>query len=90
MAKYRLGAMWSKNFDYCGMLKVGSTVKATDSVVKLHKLFDSYEDVNYHTESTPLWNAINLLEAGKKAQATKEIKKFNKLSKKSHREGCGR
>lgn len=90
MAKYRLGARWSKNFDYCGMLKLGTKAKATDGVSKLRKLFDSYEDVNYHTESTPLWDAIGLLEAGKTAQATKEIKKFNKLSRESHREGCGR
>jgi hypothetical protein len=55
---YKLGNKWSHNFDYDGMLKAGSEVTVDTSLEDLEKLHDSFEDVNYHTESEPLWNAI--------------------------------
>jgi hypothetical protein len=55
---YKLGNKWSQDFDYDGMLKAGSEVTVDTSLEDLEKLHDSFEDVNYHTESEPLWNAI--------------------------------
>jgi len=69
MVKYTLGAMWSKHFDYEGMLKAGMKVKVSDGPIKLRKLFDSFESVNYHTPSAPLWDAIQLIKDGKPASA---------------------
>ena len=55
---YKLGNKWSNDFDYEGMLKAGSEVTVDTPLEDLEKLHDSFEDVNYHTESEPLWNAI--------------------------------
>lgn len=84
MVKYKLGARWSKNFDYDGMLKVGMKAKTSDGLPKLRKLFDSFEDVNYHLESAPLWDAIQQLEKGRTA-VTKMLQ-FNENCKRTYKE----
>lgn len=76
MAKFKAGKRFSTNFDYGGMLKAGMRAKVSDGPVKLRKLFDSFEDVNYHTESAPLWDAIEYIKAGKPASA--KMRQFNK------------
>ena len=86
--KFKAGQRCSENFDYCGMLSAGKKAKLSDGEKKLRKLFDSFEDVNYHSESAPLWDAIKLLEINKKSLANKKIKKFNKLCAKSKKEVC--
>jgi hypothetical protein len=55
---YKLGNKWSPDFDYDGMLETGANVTEETPLSDLEKLFDSFEDVNYHTESEPLWTAI--------------------------------
>jgi hypothetical protein len=74
--KFRVGQMWSEDFDYEGMMKCGLKTKPTDSLKKLEKLYDSLEDVNYHTCNTSLWDAINILRAGG-TDITKEIELFH-------------
>jgi len=74
--KYKLGAKWSKDFDYCGMLSKGTTTNIGWGKQKLQKLFDSFEDVNYHTESEPLSDAISALEENDKATAMQKLNKF--------------
>ena len=59
--KYRLGDMYSNNFDYIGMLKAGLKANVRSSVDKLKKLYSSFEDVNYHSENKHLYNAIEAL-----------------------------
>ena len=76
---YKLGDDWDKDFDYYGMLSMGETANATWDIKKLKKLASSFTDVNYHTISKPLYNAIEFLEDEDKQQATKSMKKFNKL-----------
>jgi len=90
MVKYKLGNKWSKDFDFCGMLKAGSKANIKMGLTKLNKLFDSYEDVNYHTESGPLWNAIQNLEKKNVATAKKQLIQFNALSKHVYNESCKR
>ena len=90
--KYKLGDQWSKDFDYEGMVKMGTKSKVKDGLKKLEKLFDSFEDVNYHTVAKPLWDAVESLRHADKVTdkvlkkesekiAASHLKKFNKLCK---------
>ena len=80
--KYKLGDMWSNDFDYEGMLKLGLKADIKMGEQKLRKLFDSFEDVNYHTASTPLWDALVELKKDNESKAKSLLKKFNQLCKK--------
>ena len=59
---YELGDMWSNDFDYVGMLKAGSQATYEDGIEYLQKLYDSFEDVNYHSENSHLGRAIEEME----------------------------
>ena len=83
---YKLGARWSKNFDYCGMLRAGTRVKVSDGPIKLRKLYDSFEDVNYHSESAPLWDAIEKIKAGKPAGA--KLAQFKRICARKLKQIC--
>ena len=82
------GQKWNSHFDYCGMLEIGKNTKISDGVKQLNKLFDSYEDVNYHNESAPLLEAIKLIKAKKGKLAEEKLKEFNKLNEDSLKESC--
>jgi len=86
--KFKPGQRWSENFDYCGMLDAGRKAKLSDGEKKLRKLFDSFEDVNYHSESTPLWDALKLMEKNKMKSARLKLEKFNNVCKKVKKEVC--
>ena len=63
--RYKLGDMWSENFDYVGMLKVGTKAQElydANGLEALQKLYDSFEDVNYHSENKFLGYAIDEME----------------------------
>ena len=60
--KYELGDMWSDDFDYVGMLKAGSEATYEMGLENLQKLYDSFEDVNYHSENKFLGYAIDEIE----------------------------
>lgn len=79
MAQYELGQMWSSNFDYDGMLKAGSMVTVDTPIEDLEKLHDSFEDVNYHTESNPLWNAIIAKREGQTEIVARSLEEFRTL-----------
>ena len=79
--KYKLGDMWRKDFDYEGMINMGIKAKSSDKLDKLEKLASSFEDVNYHTVSKPLWSAIDALNNDDKKLADQFLKKFNKFCK---------
>ena len=81
---YKLGARYSKKFDYLGMLKAGMKAKVSDGPVKLRKLFNSFEDVNYHSESAPLWDAIELIKKGKSASA--KLNQFKRNCARAYKE----
>ncbi len=59
---YKPGDMWSNDFDYVGMLKAGSQATYEDGLEYLQKLYDSFEDVNYHRENKHLGYAIEEIE----------------------------
>jgi hypothetical protein len=73
---YKLGNKWSDNFDYNGMLETGAQVTEETPLSDLEKLFDSFEDVNYHTESEPLWEAIQAKKAGQEEYFKKNLAEF--------------
>ena len=59
---YELGDMWSNDFDYVGMLKVGAQVTYEMGIDALQELYASFEDVNYHSENKFLGYAIDEME----------------------------
>ena len=79
--KYKLGAKWSSDFDYDGMIAAGMKATTNMGVDKLQQLFESYEDVNYSTESKYLYSAIEFLKKGDKKAAEKELKTLKKILK---------
>ena len=80
--KYKLGDMYSSDFDYEGMLKLGMKADLRMGEAKLLQLFNSFEDVNYHTVAKPLWDALVELKKGNESKAKSLLKKFNQLCKK--------
>ena len=70
--EFQPGDMWSNDFDYVGMLKYSAEMEIPEDpntllsmVEVLNKLFDSYEDVNYHSEARDLGIAIDYIEDAK-------------------------
>ena len=59
---YELGDMWSNDFDYVGMLKAGAQATYEMGLENLQKLYNSFEDVNYHSENKFLGYAIDEME----------------------------
>ena len=58
---YKLGDTFSLGFDYEGMLDYGLQIEISEGenvVGVLEKLLDSFEDVNYHREASPLYDLI--------------------------------
>jgi hypothetical protein len=83
---YVLGDKYRSDFDYEGMVKMGAKAKVSWGVDKLQKLFDSFEDVNYHTESSPLANALDELRTGRQKQAQLNMVAFNAICKETLKE----
>ena len=79
MEKYQLGQKWSNDFGYEGMLTAGTQVDEQTPIRDLVKLHSSFEDVNYHSESNPLWNAIIAKKDGYAEILTSELADFRKL-----------
>ena len=61
---FTLGATWSSNFDYAGMLKAGVNAPEAlfENIDHLNLLYESFTDVNYHREAKDLGNAIDWLQ----------------------------
>jgi antirestriction protein ArdC len=57
--KYKLGDKYRSDFDYLGLLKAAQKINATWTVEKMEKLFESFEDNNYHSIAKPLWTEIS-------------------------------
>jgi len=47
--KYKIGDMWSEDFDYDGLLEAASKIGAKTSLSDVEMIFNSMEDVNYHS-----------------------------------------
>ena len=80
---YKLGQKFTTDFDYEGMLEAGTRVRLNTPVDQLQKLFDSFEDVNYHREGEFLSYAIDAINEKDKAAALNYIRDFKKACKKT-------
>jgi len=80
---YQLGDKFSSDFDYDGMLKAGLKLKISTPVSKMQQVYDSFEDVNYHSENGHLGNAIDYVKDGDKAGALKHLKLFRDAIRKT-------
>ena len=63
------GNMWSNDFDYNGMLRYSLNMEIPEDpnalqgmLETLKNLYESYTDVNYHSEAQDLGNAIDYIE----------------------------
>ena len=63
------GNMWSDDFDYNGMLRYSVNMEIPEDpnalqgmLETLKNLYESYTDVNYHSEAQDLGNAIDYIE----------------------------
>ena len=74
---YKLGDTWSRVFDYDGMLEKGMEAGVDWSIEDLQLLYNSFEDVNYHSEAGYLWGAIAELKNGNIEVAKVDLDKFN-------------
>ena len=76
---FQPGDMWRNDFDYVGMLKYGAQYGYYElGLETLKDLYESFTDVNYHTEAQDLGNAIDYMEdPGQDAnQAMERIEDF--------------
>ena len=60
---------------------MGTQAKVTWPIKKLNQLFDSFTDVNYHTEAQGLGIAIDWIEDGDKKGAKYYMDQFNDACK---------
>ena len=74
---YKLGDTWSRVFDYDGMLEKGTEANVKWSIEDLQLLYNSFEDVNYHSEAGYLYGAIHELKNGNTELAQVDLNKFN-------------
>ena len=74
---YKLGNKWSADFDYDGMLEKGMEANVNWTIENLQLLYNSFEDVNYHSEAGYLWAAIQELKSGNVDQAELDLDNFN-------------
>ena len=75
---YKLGDQWSIDFDYKGLLEYSLKVDESTPVKTLEKLHSSFEDNNYHTLGSPLWDAISDMKQGNEERAKMFLLKFKK------------
>ena len=88
---YKPGAMFSTDFDYEGMLEAGLKVRLNTPIDTLQAIFDSFEDVNYHSEGSHLSYAIDAIQERDKVEALDHLRNFKKAIKKtlvSYNEGA--
>ena len=80
---FKPGDMFSKEFDYEGMLEFGLKIRLNTPIETLQSLFDSFEDVNYHSEGSHLSYAIDSIKEKDKVEALDHIRNFKKAIKKT-------
>ena len=73
---YKIGDKFSVDFDYEGMLKIGLKVRINTPLKTMQAIFDSFEDVNYHSEGMHLSYVIDAVEEGDRETALDHLKQF--------------
>ena len=75
---YKPGDMFTTDFDYEGMLKAGLKIRINTPVDTMQKIYDSFEDVNYHRENAHLGDVIDAVKEGDKSGALDALRRFRK------------
>jgi len=75
---YTPGDMFSTDFDYEGMLKAGLKIRINTPIDTMQKIYDSFEDVNYHRENAHLYEVMEAIKEGDKSAALDHLKMFRK------------
>jgi hypothetical protein len=72
------GDRWSNNFDYIGMLKAGVNAPEAlfENIDHLNLLYESFTDVNYHTEGANLGDAIDWMEGATSERDHIKVEEF--------------
>jgi hypothetical protein len=78
---FKPGDKFSSDFDYEGMLEFGLKVRLNTPIGTLKALYDSFEDVNYHSENSHLGMALDAIEAKDKSEALDHLRNFKKAIK---------
>ena len=78
---FKPGDKFSTDFDYEGMLEFGLKVRLNTPINTLQALFDSFEDVNYHSEGSHLSYAIDAIKERDKVEALDHLRSFKKAIK---------
>jgi len=81
VSAFKPGDMFSSDFDYEGMLEFGMKVRLNTPIGTLKALYDSFEDVNYHSENSHLGMALDAIEAKDKSEALDHLRNFKKAIK---------
>ena len=81
VSAFKPGDMFSSDFDYEGMLEFGMKVRLNTPISTLKALYDSFEDVNYHSENSHLGMALDAIEAKDKSEALDHLRNFKKAIK---------
>lgn len=78
---FKPGDMFSSNFDYEGMLEAGLKLRLNTPLETMQAIYDSFEDVNYHSENQHLGAVIDAREEGDKSEALDHLRNFKKAVK---------
>ena len=78
---FKPGDLFSSDFDYEGMLEFGMKIRLNTNLDTLQALYNSFEDVNYHSENSHLGLAIDAINDGDKSEALDHIRNFKKAIK---------
>tara|TARA_R110002049_G_scaffold226259_1_gene398315 strand:- start:1141 stop:3435 length:2295 start_codon:yes stop_codon:yes gene_type:complete len=78
---FKPGDKFTSDFDYEGMLEFGLKVRLNTPIETLQALFDSFEDVNYHSEGMHLSYAIDSIKEKDKVEALDHLRNFKKAIK---------
>ena len=71
------GDKWSNNFDYTGMLRWGMNAShETMEISELEAGYESFTDVNYHTEGANLGDAIDWMEDAASERDHSKVEEF--------------
>ena len=71
------GDKWSNNFDYTGMLRWGMNAShETMEISELEAGYESFTDVNYHTEGANLGDAIDWMEGAASERDHSKVEEF--------------
>ena len=73
---FQAGDKWSNDFDYVGMLTAGTEATYEMGLEHLTKLYDSFTDVNYHSEAADLGNALEWMEDMRGTEDEEKVKDF--------------